>query len=422
MLQLRLNSAIKEEELDVYQEKLAEAHRKLTQKTGAGADYLGWFDWPLHYDREEIKRISDLADKWKGHFDVLLVCGIGGSYLGARAALDMLRGLYPKEGPEVIFVGNTFSGAYVAQVLEHLQGRSVLLNVISKSGTTTETAISFRIFRQFMEEKYGVAAKERIFATTDARRGALKKLAEEEGYDTFIIPDDIGGRYSVFTAVGLLPLALCGIQPEEILRGSLAAKNRYQILSRDNDAYRYAVARRVLQAKGYQAEMLVTYDLQMTMVAEWFKQLFGESEGKDGKGLLPCSSCFSTDLHSLGQFIQQGSKILFETCLSVKDMGYDCAVPWEKKNGDGLNYLANKKMSWINKMMREGTYLAHHQEGGVPLIEIVLDKNDAYHFGEMIYFFFIACGISCYMIDINPFNQPGVEIYKKKMFQLLGKE
>ena len=423
MISLDLRNAKLDEDLSNWQEKVSIAHKQLHEKTGKGNDFLGWVDWPVNYDKDEFKRILALKDRMKDKYDTVLVCGIGGSYLGARAALEMVNGLYPNNGIEVIFVGNTFSASYISQVLDHIKNKEVLLNVISKSGTTTETSISFRIFKQFMENKYGEDAKNRIYATTDKARGTLKALADKEGYETFVIPDDIGGRYSVFTAVGLLPLALADIDIKELMKGSLDAYNELNTDDLEkNPAYQYAVARRILNNKGYTAEMFVTYHLQLNMIAEWWKQLYGESEGKDGKGLLPTSACFSTDLHSLGQFIQEGNKVEYETVLYVDDMGKDIEFPSDDENLDNMNYLAGKKISWVCEKAFEGTLDAHSNEGNNPNMVIHLKDNSAYSFGYMIYFFFIACGMTCYLLDINPFNQPGVEVYKKKMFKLLGKE
>ncbi len=423
MISLDLGHITTEVDFDSYREQVRQIHHAMHQKIGAGSDYLGWIDWPLAYDKEEFQRILDLSKRMKGKYDTVLVCGIGGSYLGARAALEMIKGLYPNDGIEVIFIGNTFSHTYLAQVLEHIRNREVVLNVISKSGTTTETSISFRIFKKFMEEKYGDEARERIYATTDRQRGTLKALADQEGYEEFVIPDNIGGRYSVFTAVGLLPLALAGVDIQELMQGSLDA---YHALNNDelltNPAYQYAVMRRILNDKGYVAEYFVTYHLQLTMVAEWWKQLFGESEGKEFKGVLPSSACFSTDLHSLGQFIQEGSKVEYETILYVDHMPQDIVFPDDSENLDQMNYLSGKALSWVNQMAFEGTLSAHSEEGKNPNMVIHLKDNSARSFGYMIYFFFLACGMSCYLLDINPFNQPGVEVYKKKMFGLLGKE
>ena len=423
MINLDLSNAKLKQDLFFWQQRVSECHKQLHEKTGKGNDFLGWVDWPVNYGKDEFERILRLADSMKGKYDTVLVCGIGGSYLGARAALEMINGLYPDNGIEVIFVGNTFSTTYINQVLNHIKDKNVVLNVISKSGTTTETAISFRIFKQFMEEKYGEDAKNRIYATTDKERGTLKALADKLGYQTFVIPDNIGGRYSVFTAVGLLPLALAGIDIKQIMEGSLDAYNQLNTDDlKANPAYQYAVARRILNEQGCNSEMFVTYHLQLTMIAEWWKQLFGESEGKDGKGVLPTSACFSTDLHSLGQFIQEGTKGEYETVLYIDDMEGDMLFPEDKDNLDNMNYLSGKKLSWVCEKAFEGTLDAHSNEGNNPNIVIHLKDNSAYAFGYMIYFFFIACGMSCYLLDINPFNQPGVEVYKKKMFKLLGKE
>ncbi len=423
MLKLDLSYAKLNEDINAYQEKVSEAHKWLHEKTGKGNDFVGWVNWPNDYDKEEFDRIIALSEKLKGKYDVLLVCGIGGSYLGARAANEMIRGLYPENGPEVIFVGNTFSNTYISQVLKHIEGKDVVLNVISKSGTTTETSVSFRIFKQYIENKYGKdGAKERIIATTDKHKGTLKELADKEGYEEFVVPDDIGGRYSVFTAVGLLPLALAGVDIKALMEGAKLAYDDFSSDSlKDNLAYQYAVARRILDKQGYKSEMFVTYNLQLTTVAEWWKQLFGESEGKDGLGLLPTSACFSTDLHSLGQFIQEGQKVLFETLLLIENMPEDITFPSDKENLDNMNYLAGKQVSWVNKMAMQGTLKAHSETGNVPNILVTIDDNSAKSFGYMMYFFFKACGMSCYLLGINPFNQPGVEVYKKEMFKLLGK-
>lgn len=423
MIKVDLSNAKLEQSIYDFQDEVNKAHDMLHKKTGVGNDFVGWVNWPLDYDKEEFEEILELKKSLEGKYDTLLVCGIGGSYLGARAASEMIRGLYPDDGIECIFVGNTFSHTYISQVLKHIENKNVILNVISKSGTTTETSLAFRIFEQFMYEKYGEDAKNRIIATTDKSRGTLKALATAKGYKTFTIPDDIGGRYSVFTAVGLLPLALLNIDIKELMNG---AKKAYEDLSnpdlKENPAYQYAVARRILDKQGYKAEMFVTYHLQLTMVAEWWKQLFGESEGKDGLGILPTSACFSTDLHSLGQFIQEGKKVLFETLLTVENMPLDIAFPYDEENLDNMNYLSGKKVSWVNEMAMIGTLSAHSDDGNVPNIEFSLKDNSAYSFGYMIYFFFKACGMTCYLLDINPFNQPGVEVYKRKMFKLLGKE
>lgn len=414
---------LKENVMD-YQTKVNKYHDELIQKTGKGNDFVGWYDWVHTYNKDEFQRIKTVANNLKDHCDVFLVCGIGGSYLGARAGIEMIQGMYPERKPEIIFIGNTFSSTYMKQVLNHIQGKEVAMNVISKSGTTTETALAFRILRQFMESKYGrQEASKRIVATTDQSRGILKQLADQEGYETFVIPDDIGGRFSVITPVGLLPMAVAGIDIDEVMIG---LQDAYEELSNpsltSNPAYCYAVARRILNNQGYHAEMLVSYETQLTMVAEWWKQLFGESEGKEGKGLLPCSANFSTDLHSLGQFIQDGSKILFETVLEVEEPMLDMNVPSDAEDLDQMNYLAGKSLDWVNKMACQGTLEAHEKTGHVPNIILQMPDMSAKSFGYMCYFFFKACAMSVYLLDVNPFNQPGVEVYKKNMFRLLGKK
>lgn len=422
-MKFNAENGLLKEDIKSYQETVTKLHKVIREKTGAGNDYMGWVDWPINYDKDEFERIIQTAERVKDKAEVLVVCGIGGSYLGARAAIEMIHGLYAQCKTEVIYCGNTFSSTYMAQVLDHIKDKSVVLNVISKSGTTTETALAFRILREFMEKKYGKEeAKERIIATTDKARGALKTLADQEGYETFVIPDDIGGRYSVITPVGLVPMAICGIDIRQVFAGLQAA---YRDLDTDNldenPAYRYAVTRRILQDQGYNVEMFVTYEPQLKMIAEWWKQLMGESEGKDGKGILPASACFSTDLHSLGQFIQEGSKVLFETVLEVEKPSADLIVGIDADDLDHMNYLAGKSYDWVNKMAQKGTLQAHVETGHVPNIVVTMEDMSAYSFGYMCYFFFIATAMTCYMLDINPFNQPGVEIYKKNMFHLLGK-
>lgn len=424
MIQFDSSHAFLKENILDYQPKVNEIHQMIMDKTGAGNDFLGWVDWPNTYDKEEFERILKVAASVKDKAEVLLVCGIGGSYLGARAAIEMIQGLYSGNKTEVIFIGNTFSSTYFKQVENYIQNKSVVLNVISKSGTTTETAMAFRMLKQIMEKKYGKEeCKTRILATTDKARGTLKELATKEGYETFVIPDDIGGRYSVTTAVGLLPLAIMGIDVKELMAGF---KQAFEDLAdadlNKNTAYQYAVARRILQNQGKDAEMLVTYEPQMTMVGEWWKQLFGESEGKDGMGVLPCSATFSTDLHSLGQFIQEGKKVLFETLLLVEHPTMDGLFPHDEENMDNMNYLEDKSLDWVNKMACKGTLEAHEITGNVPNLILTLPDMKAHTFGYMCYFFFRACAMTCYMLDINPFNQPGVEVYKKNMFRLLGKD
>ena len=423
MMKLNTSHALLKESIESYQEKVNELHKVIFERTGAGNDFMGWVDWAETYDKAEFERILEVAEKVKDKAEVLLVCGIGGSYLGARAAIEMIQGLYSGNKTEVIFVCNTFSSTYIAQVLKHIQDKSVVLNVISKSGTTTETALAFRVFREFMEKKYGKEeCKERIIATTDKARGTLKALADKEGYETFVIPDDIGGRYSVITPVGLVPLAIMGVDIKKIMAGLYDAYKELNTadLSK-NPAYQYAVCRRILQNQGYDVEMFVAYEPQLAMLAEWWKQLLGESEGKDGKGILPDSANFSTDLHSLGQFIQEGKKVLFETILEVENPTEDLLIPTDAENSDQMNYLAGKSYDWVNKMACLGTIEAHEVTGGVPNLIISIPDMKEYSFGYLCYFFFIATAMTCYMIDINPFNQPGVEIYKKNMFRLLGK-
>ncbi|SJZ94970.1 glucose-6-phosphate isomerase [Anaerorhabdus furcosa] len=424
MIQFDSTHAFLKEDILSYQDKVNQCHEALMSKTGAGNDYLGWVEWPYQYDKEEFERILKVAENVKDKAEVLLVCGIGGSYLGARAAIEMIQGLYPKNKTEVIFIGNTFSSTYFKQVEDYIKDKSVVLNVISKSGTTTETAMAFRMLKQIMEKKYGKEeCKVRIIATTDKARGTLKDLATKEGYETFVIPDDIGGRYSVITAVGLLPLAIMGIDINSIMQGTQKAYEDLKDSSlTTNAAYQYAVCRRILQNQGKDAEMLVTYEPQMSMVAEWWKQLFGESEGKDGLGVLPCSATFSTDLHSLGQFIQEGKKVLFETLLLVEHPTMDGLFPHDDDNMDNMNYLENKSLDWVNKMACKGTLEAHEITGNVPNLILTLPDMKEFTFGYMCYFFFRACAITCYLLDINPFNQPGVEVYKKNMFRLLGKD
>ena len=423
MMKLNTSHALLKESIESYQEKVNELHKVIFERTGAGNDYMGWVDWAETYDKAEFERILEVAEKVKDKAEVLLVCGIGGSYLGARAAIEMIQGLYSGNKTEVIFVGNTFSSTYIAQVLKHIEDKSVVMNVISKSGTTTETALAFRVLREFMEKKYGKEeCKERIIATTDKARGTLKALADKEGYETFVIPDDIGGRYSVITPVGLVPLAIMGVDIKKIMAGLYDAYKELNTadLSK-NPAYQYAVCRRILQNRGYDVEMFVAYEPQLAMLAEWWKQLLGESEGKDGKGILPDSANFSTDLHSLGQFIQEGKKVLFETILEVENPTEDLLIPNDAEDSDQMNYLAGKSYDWVNKMACLGTIEAHEVTGGVPNLIISIPDMKEYSFGYLCYFFFIATAMTCYMIDINPFNQPGVEIYKKNMFRLLGK-
>lgn len=421
-----LKGFLSEDEYKGIQPALTAAHKTLTEKSGLGNDFLGWVSLPNDYDREEFKRIRAAAEKIKKNSEVLIVIGIGGSYLGARAAIEALRSnLYnslKKDTPDIYFIGNTISPTYLNDVLSLVEGRDFSVNVISKSGTTTEPALAFRVFRELLEERYGAeGARERIFATTDRARGTLKELSDKMGYETFVIPDDVGGRYSVLTAVGLLPIAAAGCDIEALMDG--AAKAAAELCDPDltkNDCYKYAAIRNILYRKGKSAEMLVSYEPSFTMMAEWFKQLFGESEGKDGKGLYPTSSTFSTDLHSLGQFIQDGSKLLFETVVSFGKPQKDFFVKDDPENGDGLNFLSGQNMSVVNRKAFEGTILAH-TEGGVPNLVLEVPEMNEAELGYMIYFFEKACAISGYLLGVNPFDQPGVESYKKNMFALLGK-
>lgn len=423
MIQLDLQHAHLKEDVKAYQEQVNQIDESLRMKTCKGNDFIGWMTWANDYDKEEFARIKTCAQKIQNDSDVFVVCGIGGSYLGARAAIEMINGLYAQKKPEIIFMGNTFSSSYIAQVMDYIKDKEVSVNVISKSGTTTETSIAFRILKQFMEGKYGEDAKNRIYATTDKARGTLKALADKEGYETFVIPDDIGGRFSVITPVGLLPIAVAGIDIDEIMKGLHDGMGEYGDADLDkNLAYRYAVARRILQNEGYDVELFVNYEMQMQMIAEWWKQLFGESEGKDGKGILPDSVCNSTDLHSLGQFVQDGKKILFETNLYVEKPMIDLTFPSDDENLDNMNYLAGKSIDWVNKMAAKGTLQAHEETGGVPNIIITMPDMSAYSFGNMCMFYFKAIAMTTLMNDSNPFNQPGVEVYKKNMFKLLGKE
>lgn len=423
MITLDLNHAFLKEDVKAYQDQVRAIDEALQNGTCKGNDFIGWLNWANNYDKEEFSRIKEVAAKVRENTEVFVVCGIGGSYLGARAAIEMMNGLYGDNKPEIIYMGNTFSSTYISQVMNYIKDKEVTVNVISKSGTTTETALAFRILKQFMEEKYGEDAKNRIIATTDKARGTLKALADKEGYETFVIPDDIGGRFSVITPVGLLPIAVAGIDIDALMKGLHDGMGEYGDADLEkNAAYRYAAARRILQNQGYDVELLVNYEPQMQMVAEWWKQLFGESEGKDGKGILPDSVCFSTDLHSLGQFVQEGKKVLFETNLYVETPMIDLTFPNDEANEDGMNYLAGKSVDWANKMAAKGTLQAHEETGGVPNILLTMPGMTSYDFGNMCMFFFKAIAMTTLMNDSNPFNQPGVEVYKKNMFKLLGKE
>lgn len=402
------------------------AHEILESRTGLGNDFLGWVDLPANYDKDEFDRVKAAAERIINDSDILIVIGIGGSYLGARAAIEFIKSpLYnniKKETPDIYFAGNSISGSQLSDLLKICEGKKVSVNVISKSGTTTEPAIAFRVFRKWLEENYGVEeARKRIYCTTDKARGTLKQLADNEGYECFVIPDDVGGRFSVLTPVGLLPIAVCGADIDALMKGAADARAAYADCDiAKNDCYKYAAVRNIMYNKGKACELLVSYEPRFALMAEWYKQLFGESEGKDNKGIFPCSVTFSTDLHSLGQFIQEGSRIMFETVVKINELDSDVEIEKAENDGDGLNFLAGKNMSFVNDKAFEGTILAH-TDGGVPNFVIEMDKADEYNLGYLIYFFEKACAISGYMLGVNPFNQPGVESYKKNMFALLGK-
>ena len=413
-----------EAELANMKAEVKTAHDLLHNKTGAGNDFLGWVDLPENYDKEEFARIKKAAEKIRSNSDVLIVIGIGGSYLGAKAAIDFLNGpFYNFESKtQIFYAGNSISPNYINGLLRSIEGKDVSVNVISKSGTTTEPAIAFRIFKDYLEKKYGKeGAKERIFATTDKAKGALKNLADSEGYETFVVPDDVGGRYSVLTAVGLLPIAVSGADIDKLMEGAIAAKELYANDNLDeNDCYKYAAIRNIFYRGGKTVEMLVNYEPELQYFIEWWKQLYGESEGKDGKGIFPSGASFSTDLHSMGQYIQEGLRNLFETVIYVENPKEDIVIEADKDNVDGLNFLAGKTVDYVNKKAFEGTLLAH-TDGNVPNLVLKIKALDEYTLGQLIYFFEKACGISGYILGVNPFNQPGVESYKKNMFALLGK-
>ncbi len=424
MIKLQLNNQMNDKVIESYQKDVTRINKMIDEKTGPGNDFLGWVDWPVNYDKEEVERILEDAKYVRDHFDILVVCGIGGSYLGARCALEALNGLKSDDKLEIIFMGQTFSPNYVSQVLKYLEGKNFAINVISKSGTTTETSISFRLLKELLERQVGKEkAKKAIYATTDREKGALKTLCNQEGYATYVLPGNIGGRYSVLTAVGLFPLAAAGIDIKAMLNGAEEARSAYDNDDlKNNICYRYAVTRDYMLRHGKPVEMYVTYEPQMTQISEWLKQLFGESEGKEKKGLFPASATFSTDLHSLGQFVQDGTPLLFETILNVLTPNSDVKIPHDGADLDGLNYLEGKDLAFVNQKAFEGTLKAHVEDGGVPCNVIYIDKLDAKTLGHLFYFFMRACAMSAYLLDINPFNQPGVEIYKKNMFHLLGKK
>lgn len=415
---------ISEQEIQNYKPFVETCHHLLHEKKGAGSDFLGWLDWPERYDKEEFDRILKAATKIRRDSKILVVIGIGGSYLGAKAAIEALSHHFYqlKDDVKVLFAGQNISSSYLHDLIDVLKDTDFSINVISKSGTTTEPAIAFRVLKKLLEDKYGKEeAKGRIYVTTDKEKGALKKFATEEGYETFVVPDDIGGRYSILTAVGLLPIAVMGINIKEMLDGAYQAMIDYATPSlEDNDSYLYAVLRNILYNKGKTVELLVNYEPSLQYFGEWWKQLFGESEGKDNKGIFPASANFSTDLHSLGQYIQEGRRFLFETVINVEEVRHELTIQKETTDLDGLNYLAGKTIDFVNKNAFKGTILAH-VDGGVPNLVLNLKRLDAYGFGYLVYFFEKACALSGYLLGVNPFDQPGVEAYKKNMFALLGK-
>ena len=419
-----LSSFINEEEYKAIYPQVEAAHNQLEAKNGPGNDFLGWMYLPRDYDKEEFARIKEAAKKIREDSEVLVVAGIGGSYLGARAVIEAVKGLYHNEledGPKIYFCGNSISPSYLNDIIALCKGKKFSINVISKSGTTTETSLAFRVLRKLLEDEMGVEeANKRIYATTDRAKGTLKQLADAQGWPTFVVPDDVGGRYSVLTAVGLLPIACAGIDIDALMKGAADAREAYSVCSKDNDAYRYAMTRNILYRKGKVVETLAAFEPDFTMMNEWYKQLFGESEGKDQKGLMPTSCIFSTDLHSMGQFLQDGSRMMFETYVDIKNAREDFYIEPLEGNFDGLNFLADQNMSVVNRKAMEGTILAHN-DGGVPIGVIEVDSLDAYNVGYLIYFFWKACAVSGYLLSVNPFDQPGVESYKKNMFALLGK-
>lgn len=419
---------IRPEEFSAIEPQVLAAAKVLDGRQGPGSDFLGWLDLPVKYDRAEFRRVKAAAKRIQRQSEILVVIGIGGSYLGAKAALEFCRPTPPispapsrKKGPvQICFAGTNLSGPYLAQLLEVLGDRDFSVNVISKSGTTTEPAIAFRVFKKKLEEKYGKeGARSRIYATTDKARGALKTLADREGYETFVVPDDVGGRFSVLTAVGLLPIAVAGIDVDALLHGAADARTRYRTAPfAENDVLQYAAARNILHRKGKAIEMLINYEPRLHFLAEWWKQLYGESEGKDGKGIFTASAVFTTDLHSLGQYIQDGRRHLFETLLDIERPEADITLETTADDLDGLNYLAGKTLDYVNKKAAQGT-LEAHTDGGVPNLRIAIPEATPYYLGQLFYFFEKACAVSGYLLGVNPFDQPGVEAYKKNMFRLL---
>lgn len=412
---------VKTDVINEYIKKATDAYKVLESRQGEGNDFLGWLDLPMNYDKEEYARVKEAAKKIKSNSDVLVVVGIGGSYLGARSAIEMLKGYFKKQDTEVIFAGNQISSTYLYELIDYLQDKDFSINVISKSGTTTEPAIAFRILKDLIEKKYGKEeARKRIYATTDKARGALKTLADNEDYETFVVPDDVGGRFSVLTSVGLLPIACVTDDIDRMMQGAYDAMKEFKSESSTNEAIVYAAFRNAFYDMGYDVELLINYEPRLNYFAEWWKQLFAESEGKDGKGVFPASMSFSTDLHSLGQMIQSGKRHFFETILNIKTPEKNITIEPTDDNLDGLNFLAGKTMDEVNKKAMEGTQIAH-TDGKVPNMIITIPSIDAYAYGYLAYFFEISCAISAYTLGVNPFNQPGVEAYKKNMFALLDK-
>ena len=424
MLNLDLSNVLEKIDYSSYEEKVRKINDMINNKTGLGNDYLGWADWPINYDKEELELIIKSAKEIRDNYEVLVVCGIGGSYLGARCAIEALNGLRKKDSLEIIFMGQTFSSTYVAQTLDYLKDKNFAINVISKSGTTTETSISFRLLKDLLIKKVGFEnAKKAIYATTDKENGALRKEANANKYVTFTLPRDIGGRFSVLTAVGLLPIACSNVDVKKMMEGAIKARELYNNPNlKENICYQYAVTRDYMYRHGKPVEMFVTYEPHFIQISEWLKQLFGESEGKEHKGLLPGSVSFSTDLHSLGQYIQDGSPVMFETLLYVKHPSREVIIPHDDEDLDGLNYLEGKSLEFVNEKAFLGTLKAHVEVGKVSNVIISLDEMDAESLGHLFYFFERACAMSAYLLEINPFNQPGVEVYKKNMFHLLGKK
>lgn len=421
----KLSNFVSDEEINNMASQVKAAEELLNSKSGAGNDFLGWVDLPVNYDKEEFERVKKAAAKIQSDSEVLVVIGIGGSYLGARAAIEMLTGSFynmnKNKTPKIVYAGNSISSSYLSELVDFVKDKDFSVNVVSKSGTTTEPALAFRILRGVLIEKYGAeGAKSRIYATTDKAKGALKTFADKEGYETFVIPDDVGGRFSVLTPVGLLPIAAAGIDIDAMMQGAADARKEYTAPYEENICCKYAAIRNILARKGKAIELMVNYEPALIYFSEWWKQLYGESEGKDNRGIFPASVSFSTDLHSMGQYIQEGSRIIFETVLNVESPKEDLKFPYDEENIDGLNFLAGMSVDTVNHKAFQGTLIAH-TDGNVPNIVINIPKLDAYNFGNLVYFFEKACAISGYILGVNPFNQPGVEAYKKNMFALLGK-